>query len=71
MREQASPMDAENVNRHSVLRHIAKRVRAVEDALPTSCVAESMELTQIADDIETVAEWNRPPNAMTAKRSKD
>ena len=39
----------------SVLRHIAKRVREVEDALPTSCVWESMELRAIADDLEGLA----------------
>lgn len=49
-------LEAERLNRGSVLRNMAKRVREVEDALPTSCVWECNELASIADDLEAVAE---------------
>jgi hypothetical protein len=39
----------------SVVKHLAKRVREVEDALPTSCTWESSRLNEIAADLDGLA----------------
>jgi hypothetical protein len=45
-----------NESEQSIIRHIAKRVREVEDALPTSCTWESSHLNEIAGDLEGLAD---------------